>query len=101
MKIYNQDPKGTSATETGRSEETPRIEGAGRQAVGAAASGGGDQVELSDRLNSLSRAMSSYNASRSAEVQAIMAQYQSGSYRVDSLTTSRSLVADALANADQ
>jgi flagellar biosynthesis anti-sigma factor FlgM len=101
MKIYDQNLPGTSATESGRSQEAQRTGRAGGQAMGATASGGGDQVELSDTLNSLSRAVSSYSASRGAKVQALAAQYQSGTYRVDSRATSRSMVADALANGGQ
>jgi flagellar biosynthesis anti-sigma factor FlgM len=101
MKIYDQNLPGTSASESGRSQEAQRTGRAGGQGMSATASGGGDQVELSDTLNKLSRAMSAYSESRSAKVQALGAQYQSGNYRVDSRATSRSMVADALAPGGQ
>jgi flagellar biosynthesis anti-sigma factor FlgM len=101
MKIYEQNTPGTSASEPGRSQEAQRTGRAGNQTIGATTSGGGDQVEFSDSLNSLSRAMSSYSDSRSAKVQALAAQYQSGTYHVDSQATSRGMVADALANGAQ
>jgi len=101
MKIYDQNLTGTSATESGRSQEAQRTGRAGSPATGATAGGDGDQVELSDTLNSLSRAMSSYSGSRSAKVQALAAQYQSGAYQVNSLATSRGMVAEALANGGQ
>lgn len=99
MRIYDQNPVGpSSAAEPGRSQEAQRTGWANSQATGGTASGGGDQVELSDTLNSLSRAMSSYSENRSAKVQALAAQYQSGTYQVDSLATSRSMISEALAN---
>ena len=101
MKVYDVNLTGPSATESGRSQEAQRTGRAGSQTIAATTSGGGDQVEFSDSLNSLSRAMSSYSDSRSAKVQALAAQYQSGTYQVDSLATSRSMVADALANGAQ
>ena len=98
MKIYEQNLTGTSAAESGRSQEAQRTGREGSQATGTTASGSADHVELSDTLNSLSRAMSSYSGSRSAKVQALAAQYRSGTYRADSLSTSRGMVAEALAD---
>ena len=99
MRIYDQNPVGPSAAaEAGRSQETQRTGRAGGQATSATAGAGGDQVEFSGTLSSLSRAMSSYSQSRSDRVQALAAQYQSGTFQVDSLATSRGMIAEALAN---
>jgi flagellar biosynthesis anti-sigma factor FlgM len=98
MKIYEQNSTGTSAAESGRSQESQRTGREGNQTTGTTASGSADHVELSDTLNSLSRAMSSYSGSRSAKVQALATQYRSGTYRMDSLATSRGMVAEALAD---
>lgn len=96
MKIYDQNLAGASAAEAGRSQEAQRTGRAGNSSTGATADAGGDHVALSDTLTSLSRAMSSYSENRSAKVQALAAQYNSGTYQVDSLATSRGIVAEAL-----
>jgi len=97
MRIYDQNPAGSpAAAESARSQETQRPGRAGSPATGASAAGSGDQVQLSDTLNTLSQAMSAYSQSRSAKVQALAAQYQNGTYQADSLATSRGLIAEAL-----
>ena len=101
MRIYEQNVPGTSAAESGRSQETQRAARAGSQEPGATANGSGDKVELSETLNGLSRALSSYSGGRSAKVQALAAQYQSGTYHADSLATSRGMVTEALMSGGQ
>jgi anti-sigma28 factor (negative regulator of flagellin synthesis) len=97
MKVYDQNLTGTSVAESGRSQEAQRTGRTGSQAAGTTASGSDDHIELSDTLNSLSRAMSSYSGSRGAKVQALATQYRSGTYHGDSLATSRGMVTEALA----
>jgi anti-sigma28 factor (negative regulator of flagellin synthesis) len=95
MKIYDVNLAGTAASGTGRTTEAHRA--TGENGTGAAAGGGaGDHIELSGALTSLGRALSTYNGGRAAKVQALAAQYSSGTYQVDSLATSRGMVASAL-----
>jgi hypothetical protein len=84
--------------ESGRTQETQRVgREDGLRSGNGTASSGGDQVELSSALESLSRAMTAYGSDRQSQVAALTAQYQSGNYRPDSMATSRGMVAEALA----
>ncbi|MGA3213653.1 MAG: flagellar biosynthesis anti-sigma factor FlgM [Terriglobales bacterium] len=96
MKVVDRNLSSGSPVESGRTQETQR---AGTTSGGAskAQASGGDKVEFSNTLGSLARAMSTLDTSRASKVQALAAQYQSGSYQANSLTTSRSMVAHALA----
>ena len=85
-------------SESGRTQEAQRVgrEDGLRSGSGTAGSGG-DQVELSSALGSLSRAMTAYGSGRQSQVAALAAQYQSGKYRPDSQATSRAMISEALA----
>lgn len=96
MKIYDGNLAGAAAAESSRTQETQRVERDTATATGGARSTAGDHIELSETLNSLARAMSSYSSDRATKVQALAAQYQSGRYAVNSLATSRAMVASAL-----
>jgi anti-sigma28 factor (negative regulator of flagellin synthesis) len=101
MRIYDQNLAGMSAPESGRSQETQQTGHAETRSPAARSAAGGDQVELSSTVNSLSSALSAYNANRGAKVQALAAQYEAGTYRADSLATSRARVADSLLGGTQ
>src|SRR5258708_32618284 len=87
----------TSGSETGRAQETKDL---GRSATGKANTGGvdgsNDRVEFSGTLNRLSRALTTFESSRASRVQALAANYQSGSYKPNSAAISKGLVADAM-----
>jgi anti-sigma28 factor (negative regulator of flagellin synthesis) len=84
--------------ESGRTQETQRVgQEAGLRSGSGTAGSGGDQVELSSALGSLSKAMTAYGSSRQSQVAALAAQYQSGNYRPDSTVTSRAMISEALA----
>ena len=55
-----------------------------------------DHVEFSGDLGRLARSLSTYGNSRASHVQALAAQYQSGSYRPDSVAISQGMVREAL-----
>src|SRR5690349_1440188 len=95
MRIYDHNVTGGSAAETGRTQDTQKQEstGASRPSQG---SNSPDRVEFSNALASLGRILSGSNAERSARVHALVAQYQSGNYKVDSAAVSRAMVADAI-----
>ena len=97
MRIYDLNLTGTSAAETGRTQETERPDQAdsGRAARGADKSS--DRVEFSSALGKLSRAVAAQESSRASRVQMLAAQYQRGQYRADALATSRGMVSEALA----
>jgi hypothetical protein len=97
MRIYDGNLTGTTG-ETARAAETQRADReTGARAGGSAASGGGDRIELSNALGSLSRVLSSYGSDRAGRVQTLTAQYQSGQYQANAAATSRGMVAEALA----
>lgn len=95
MRVSNHDLTGLGATGADRAQETPR---SGGSSSGAASGGGGsgDRVDFSSALGSLSRALSSFGASRSDAIQGLMAQYQAGSYATDGPAISRGLIAEAM-----
>jgi hypothetical protein len=97
MRIDDQNLTSVPA-ESGRTQETQRVsrEG-GLQPGSGTAGGGGDQVELSNTLGSLSRAMTAYGCGRQGQVAALAAQYQGGKYQPNSLATSRGMISEALA----
>jgi len=100
MKVVDRNLTGGAPVESGRAQEAQRTSptaGGSSSTV----SGGGDHVEFSNTLGSLARAMSTFNASRASKVQALAAQYQNGSYRADSLATSRTMVTHALTARDE
>jgi anti-sigma28 factor (negative regulator of flagellin synthesis) len=95
MKIYDINTTGTPAAETSRRQESQRIGSGTVTGTGKAGRSSGDHVELSDTVNSLSRAISTYNGNQASRVQALATQYRSGNYQVNSAAVSRAMVADA------
>jgi len=91
MKAVDRNLNGGSPVESGRTNETQRASTTTGSAATAQA-GGGDQVEFSNTLGSLARAMSTFNANHASKVQALDTQYRSGAYRADSRAISRSMV---------
>ncbi|MGO9012991.1 MAG: flagellar biosynthesis anti-sigma factor FlgM [Bryobacteraceae bacterium] len=100
MKVVDRNLSSGSPVESGRTQETQRASTA-TGGVATTRAGSEDQVEFSNTLGSLARAMSTFNASRATKVQALAAQYQSGSYRADSSATSRAIIAQALTGGDE
>ena len=97
MRAHNESLKGAAA-EAAQAAETQRPGRAdGSHQNRSAGFAGGDRVELSSALESLSRALGADRAQRSGQVQALAEQYQSGQYRADAAAASRGLVAEALA----
>jgi anti-sigma28 factor (negative regulator of flagellin synthesis) len=88
---------GTSAAETGRAQETQKIDRGGHGQASRTGGAGSDSVQLSGALGKLSQTLSSFHQDRANRVQALAAQYQSGNYRPDSAATSRGMVSEALA----
>jgi anti-sigma28 factor (negative regulator of flagellin synthesis) len=97
MRVNDQNVTGASAGGAGRTQEAQRSERSAGARAGTPASGG-DRVELSSTLSSLSRALSESRGGRAAKVQALAAQYQSGQYQSDSTATSRAIIGEAVAS---
>jgi len=95
MKVYENNFAGITPAETGRTQETQKPDWSQTDRTGAG-NRSEDHVELSSTLGHLSRAMASYGSSRASHVQALAAEYQSGSYSPDSLATSRGIISEAL-----
>ena len=86
-----------AASAANRTQDTQKTGRTGASQSGAAnGAQSGDRVEFSSGLGQLSRAISSYGADRSRQVQSLAALYQSGNYHPDSAATSRSMISDAL-----
>ena len=100
MRIYDRDLTGTASAESGRSQETQKADrDATTSRTSQSGTNSGDRVELSSGLASVSRALTAYGSSRASKVQQLTAQFQSGTYRPDSLAISQGLVAQALGGA--
>jgi anti-sigma28 factor (negative regulator of flagellin synthesis) len=97
MRVNEHNQTGASS-EAGRAQETQRLDRGGSSRTTVSGSGG-DRVELSSTLASVSRATAAHDADRAAKVQELAAQYQSGQYRTDAAATSRAMVSEALASA--
>ena len=97
MRVYDTNLTGASAAETGRSQETQKIDRGTQGAASRTGAAGSDHVELSGGLGRLSQTLSSFHQDRAARVQSLAAMYQSGKYRADSMATSRAMVSEALA----
>lgn len=98
MRVNEHNLTGVAAAEAGRAQESQKLDRGGGARTTTYGSGG-DRVELSSTLTSLSHAMESHHAERAARVQELAAQYQGGKYRTDAAATSRAMVGEALAPA--
>jgi anti-sigma28 factor (negative regulator of flagellin synthesis) len=96
MKVYDRNLTGTAPPEPSQTQEAERSGRSGGTDQTGGAVGGGDRVELSSTLGSLSRALSSYSSDRAGRVQQLAAQYLSGSYQPDTAAISRGIVQEAL-----
>ena len=94
MKVTNQNLTGASMAGTSGAQQIQKSGGSFNSSAKTTA--GGDSVDLSSTLASLSRAMESYSSSRQDKVQSLAAQYQSGTYKVDSAAVSRGMISVAL-----
>ena len=96
MRVYDTNLTGTSAAETGRSQETQRIDRSAQGGASRVGGSGSDHVELSGSLGRLSQTLSSFQQDRASRVQSLAAMYQSGKYRPDAMATSRAMVSEAI-----
>jgi hypothetical protein len=87
---------GPSAAHAGRPAETQRL-GQDSSTAPATGSADGDRVELSSTLGRLAQVISTHATKRTERVQALAGEYQAGRLRPNSETTSRAMVAEALA----
>jgi len=97
MKVYDSNLAGTSGAQTGRTLETQKTDRSASPQTGATGGANtGDRVEFSGTLGRLSQAMAAHDSSRASRVQSLAAQYRSGTYRPDSLATSKGMVSEAV-----
>jgi hypothetical protein len=96
MRVYDTNLTVTSAAETGRAQETQRIDRGTQGTASRTGRSGSDHVELSGSLGRLSQTLSSFQQDRASRVQSLAATYQSGKYRPDSMATSRAMVSEAI-----
>src|ERR1017187_1967227 len=103
MKIYDRNLTGSSATETGRAQESQNLSRAGtvksptsNVVDGSSVSGSNVRVEFSGTLSRLSRTLATFESARAHRVQALAVKYQGGNYQPDSAATSKGIVAEAI-----
>jgi anti-sigma28 factor (negative regulator of flagellin synthesis) len=97
MRVYDTNLTGASAAETGRAQESQKLDRNGpAKSSSPGTVSGGDRVELSGALGRLSKSISSFHQNRANRVEALTARYQSGKYQPDSLATSHAMVSESL-----
>ena len=97
MRVDDRNLTGAGPAQSGRAKETEKSNRNQAVRSGTAATNRtADRVELSSTLEALSRAMSAFGSERANRVQALAAQYHSGSYHADSAATARGMVSEAL-----
>src|SRR5579864_6697581 len=97
MRIQDRTSLGPSPAQTGRSAETQKT---GQDNTGKTRATGladGDRVELSSTVGRLSQAIGTYATQRAERVQALAGEYQARRFRPTPQSTSRAIVAEALA----
>ena len=88
---------GPSAAQSGRTAETQRTGQDTSSKTPVSSSADGDRVELSSTLGRLAQAIGTYATTRTERVQALAGEYQAGRFHPNSETTSRAMIAEALA----
>jgi hypothetical protein len=88
---------GPSPAQSGRTAETQRTGHDTNSKTPVTSSADGDRVELSSTLGRLAQAIGTYATKRTERVQALAGEYQAGRFRPNSETTSRAMIAEALA----
>jgi hypothetical protein len=97
MRVDDRNLTGATPAESGRAQGTEKSNRNQAVPTGTAATGEtGDRVELSSTLETLSRAMSAFGSERANRVQALAAQYRSGSHHANSAATAGGMVSEAL-----
>ena len=97
MRVDHRNRADATVAESGRAQETEKLNRNQEVRTGTAATGNtGDRVVLSSTLETLARAMSLFGLERAGRVPALAAQYQSGSYHADSAATAGGMVAEAV-----
>jgi Anti-sigma-28 factor, FlgM len=97
MKIDQQNLNGVAGPPTGRTQEIPAsdpsVSGSGAQTSG---SPGSDRAEISTLAGRISQTLASQSADRTARIQELAKQYNTGRYSADSKATGSALVQDAI-----
>ena len=96
MRVYDRDLTGIAAAESGRSQETQKVDRETTTTSSQTGTASGDRVELSSGLASVSRALTAYGSDRASKVQQLTAQFQSGNYQPSSLAIRQGMVAASL-----
>jgi anti-sigma28 factor (negative regulator of flagellin synthesis) len=96
IRIYTDGLANAAASEASRNEELSRAGAGSKQSVVSSSSEGGDQVQISSLSESIAAGSSQQDTAQAHRVAKIAAQYENGTYHVDSLQLSRALVSSAL-----
>jgi anti-sigma28 factor (negative regulator of flagellin synthesis) len=100
MRIYDRDLTGTAAADSGRAQETQKTDrDTSATSSRSSSASSGDSVHLSTGLASVARALTTDASDRASKVQQLATQFQSGTYKPNSQSTSQSMVAQALSGA--
>ncbi len=100
MRVYDRNPAGAAAAETGKTQESGKADAAGSRSSSRSGAGGGDRVELSGTLERLSRALGESGNQRAQRVESLAAVYAAGQYRADPNAVSKAMVSEALVSGE-
>jgi anti-sigma28 factor (negative regulator of flagellin synthesis) len=100
MKVDDRNLNGVAGLTPGRTAETQETDRLGSGTTVVSQPGTGDRAEISSLAGRISGTLSTLSAQRAERVAALAKQYSAGSYSVDSKSTSRAIIQDALGNKD-
>jgi len=101
MRVDDRNLNGVSGLQTGRTPDTNAPERAGSTSGSQVAeSHSGDRVEISGTAGLVAQALGANSAARAQRIQQLSANYRSGNYQPNSLSTSRGIIQDALERND-
>jgi anti-sigma28 factor (negative regulator of flagellin synthesis) len=101
MKVDDRNLNGIAGPQPGRTAETQEADRLGSASGGPVSQPNtGDRAEISSLAGRISGTLSAQSAQRAERVAALAKEYSAGSYRVDSKSTSSSIIQEALGNKD-
>jgi len=95
MRIDDRQLTGSQAAQSGKANQAQEIARQGAKGVTEnRSSSSPDQVELSDLIEGLARALEATNNQKANRLEQLKSEYSSGRYQVDSREVSRAIIAE-------
>jgi anti-sigma28 factor (negative regulator of flagellin synthesis) len=95
MRVDDRHLTGSQAAQSGKANQAQEIERQGEsKATGSHSSSSSDQVQLSELISGLGRALETAGTERANRMEQLAGEYAAGRYQVDSRAVSRAIVAE-------